>query len=133
MKLNLQLYYGSILVGDLNDVIVHQGTWFGHFRQIVASKMGRTEERLCDFIRFCHDFHVRLAEGKDPNAAEFDMYKDVLDSDLWHVPCRDGTVLKIKDGPLFIEGGEVSWILPTSDPSPEKAAYQEWTRLTGMT
>ena len=35
-SVNLQLWYDTILVADLLNVVVHQGTWFGHYRFLGA-------------------------------------------------------------------------------------------------
>src|SRR5258708_31145717 len=98
---NLQLWYGRILVADLLNVIVHQGTWFGLYRLLITRKQGKQETRLCDFVAFCEKWHQRLKKGKDPDAAEFDQFKDVIYSGLWRVPFPDGNEMTIPEGPTF--------------------------------
>jgi hypothetical protein len=127
---NLQIWFGSILVADLLNVIVHQGTWFALYRQIVTPEQGKQERRLCDYIAFCEEWHQRLKRGKDPDAAEFDRFEDVLKSGLWHVPCPDGSELTMTEGPLFVEG-EASWNHPECEPTRELAAWAAWSRRTG--
>jgi hypothetical protein len=129
MQLNLQLWYGDILVAELNDLVPHQGTWFAHYRQVVAPP-GPAERRLCAFIAFCEDWHRRLERGDDPDREEFGPFNDVLESASWCVPCPDGTRLILDGGPVFAEG-IVSWNHPESQPSRELAAGQVWSRLAG--
>src|SRR6266851_1467449 len=123
--LNVQLWYGTILVADLRNVIVHQGTWFGEYEKHFAREQGKQETRICAYISFCEKWHKRLKQGKNPDATQFDQFNDVLNSGLWRVPFADGSELKIPDGPIFVQG-EASWSHPESEPSRESAAYEYW-------
>ena len=127
--LNLQLWFGDVLVADLLNVFPHQGTWFAEYRQVVTPEAGPVQARLCEFIRFCEEWHDRLACGQNPDAAEFDRFKDVIESPSWRVPCPDGTELTMPEGPIFVQG-EASWNHPEAESSRELAAAQVWTRLT---
>jgi hypothetical protein len=127
--LNLQLWFGDVLVADLLNVFPHQGTWFARYRQIVAPGQGPLQQRLCDFIRFCEVWHQRLDHGENPDAKEFDEYADVIESASWRVPCPDGSELRMAEGPIFVQG-EASWNHPEAEPSRELAANRVWSRLT---
>ena len=126
--MNLHLRYGPVFVGELTDVIVHQGTWFGLFQQTVTPDQGPTEQRLCDFITFCKRFNAQIEAGEDPDDAEFVKFGDVIDSPLWHTRCADGTDVEIKGAPTF-DAHEASWSLSGCNPTPEIAAHREWCRL----
>src|SRR5262249_51217634 len=101
--LNLQLWFGDVLVADLLNLFPHQGTWFAQYRQVVAPEQGPVQARLREFIRFCEAWHQRLAGGENPNAKEFDQYADVIESASWRVPCPDGTDLRMAGGPIFVQ------------------------------
>jgi hypothetical protein len=127
--LNLQLWFGDVLVADLLNVFPHQGTWFARYRQVVTLEQGPLQARLCEFIRFSEAWHQRLDRGEHPNAREFEPFLDVLESAAWRVPCPDGTELRMAQGPGFVQG-EASWNQPEAEPSREAAAWQVWSRLT---
>jgi hypothetical protein len=128
LSLNLQLWYGDVLVADMLGAKPHQGTWFALYRQLVAPDQGEVERRLCEFIAFCERWHQRLGRGEAPDAREFDQFEDLIESGSWRVPCSDGTVL-MTEAPIFAEG-EVSWNHPESRPSREAAAERMWSQLT---
>jgi hypothetical protein len=127
--LNLQLWFGDVLVADLLDVFPHQGTWFARYRQVVIPEQGPVQQRLCELIRFSEDWHQRLDRGENPDAREFDQFADVLESSAWRVPCPDGTVLRMTYGPTFVQG-DACWNHPEGGPSREAAAWHVWSRLT---
>jgi hypothetical protein len=129
-SLNLHLWFGDVLVADLWNAFPHQGTWFAKYRQVVAPEEGRLQARLCEFIRFCEEWHERLARGDNPDAKEFDPFEDIIESEAWRVSCPDNTELGLAGGPIFVQG-EASWNHPESVPSREMAAGREWARLTG--
>jgi hypothetical protein len=126
--LNLQLWYGDVLVADLLGAKPHQGTWSAEYRQVVCPEQGPLHRRLCEFIVFCEEWHQRLRRRQDHAATEFDQYEDVIESGLWQVPCPDGTVLTIS-APGFVEG-EASWNHPYSGSDREAVAGEMWSRLT---
>jgi hypothetical protein len=127
--LNLQLWYGDVLVAELRDAFPHQGTWFANYEQIVPPGEGLVQDRLCSYIRFCEDWHQRLEAGKDPDPEEFDQYTDVIESSSWRADCPDGSTLAMDGGPIFVQG-EASWNHPEGEPSTELEAERVWRRLT---
>ena len=127
--LNLQLWFGDVLVADLLNVIPHQGTWFAEYRQIVTPEQGPLQQRLCELIRFSEEWHHRLQRGESPDLRECDQFADVLESRAWRVPCPDGTELRMTYGPAFVQG-EASWNHSDAEPSREAAAWHVWSRLT---
>ena len=128
---NLQLWFGDVLVADLLDVITHQGTWFARYRQIVVPEQGPQQRRLCDFISFCEDWHQRLKRGQAPDAEEFDQYTDVIKTGSWRVSCPDGSELTLTEAPVFVEG-ESSWNHLENGAFRELAAGAVWSRLSGQ-
>jgi hypothetical protein len=127
--LNLQLWFGDVLVAELINAFPHQGTWFAQYRQIVAPGQGPIQARLCAYIRFCEEWHERLDRGEDPDDREFGPFADIIESEAWRVPCPDGIELRMTQGPGFVRG-EVSWNHPEERPSREAAAWGVWSRLT---
>jgi len=128
--LNLQRWFGDVLVADLRNVFPHQGTWFAEYLPIVSPVQGRLQARLCEFIQFCEEWHERLTRGDNPDAKEFDRFAEIIESAAWRVPCPNGTELRPAGGPIFVQG-EASWNHPEAEPSRETAAGREWARLTG--
>ncbi len=104
--MKLQLYYDSLLVGDIAAPLLHQGTWFGDFHQVIAAGDGLLARRVCDFISFCQQCHLK------PNAkpSEFEQFSDLLRSGLWCTKGAAGPVGKIEEAPYFMNG-EISWRL----------------------
>jgi hypothetical protein len=130
IPLNLQLWYGDVLVADLVDLFPHQGTWFAEYRQIVEPQNGSLFGRLSDYIQFCEHWHERLNKEGNPDPSEFDQYSDLIGSSMWRVPCPDGSELRTDGAPVFTNG-EVSWNHPEVAPSTELSARETWARLTG--
>lgn len=114
--LNLQLWFGDVLVADLLNAFPDQGTWFAQYRQVVAAEQGSLQARLCEFIQFCEAWHQRLDRGEDPDAKEFDQYVDVIESASWRVLCPDATYLGVAGAPTFIQG-DASWKHPEGEPA----------------
>lgn len=125
----MHLWFGDILVAELWDVIPHQGTWFGSYKQVVVREEGTLQSRLHDYIRFSEDWHRRLQFGEKAEAEEFDQFADLTTSTFWRVLCPDGSNLAMNEGPIFVEG-TASWNHPEEGPSREVAAEQVWARLT---
>jgi hypothetical protein len=125
--LRLRLWYDNIAVAELLNAIVHQGTWFAEYRQVVTRAKGIQAARICEYVAFSEKWHERFREGMDPNAMEFDQFKDVVYSGLWRPACAGGT-LTMAEGPIFVEG-EVSWNHPESNTGTEEAAFDVWSRL----
>lgn len=128
--LDLQLWFGDVLVADLRNALPHQGTWFAEYRQVVAPEQGRLQGRLCEFIRLCECWNERLAHGETPDAREFDPIADVIESEAWRAVAADGDELRMAGGPSFTQG-EASWNHPECEPSRETAAWLAWAQLTG--
>jgi len=103
--MNLQLFHGDTLVGDIDDAFFSDDTGYGVLRlKLSASPV---TQRLRDFIRLSEDWHSRLKQGQPHDAGEFDAYRDVYDSDQWQTVSDDGGVARISQ-PVFISG-EVTW------------------------
>lgn len=128
-SLDLQLWFGEVLVADLRHVFPHQGTWFAEYGLVVAPEQGWLQARLCEYIAFCEKWHEQLVREENPDARAFDLFADVIESGAWRVPCPDGSELRLAGGPIFV-CGEASWNHTESDPSRELAAAETWERLT---
>jgi len=127
--MELRLCYGAIVLGTISDIVEHQGTWSGQFRRTLSTAQNSTEQRLDEFIEFCSDWHSRLRDADAADASEFDRFRDVFESGLWYTEYPDGTVNRIADAPVFMDGwcGEISWradervnpLERVADPEPE--------------
>jgi hypothetical protein len=126
--LHLRLWYDNIVVAELQNAIVHQGTWFAEYRQIATGSEGEEAKRICEYIAFSEKWHERLREGMDPDAAEFDPFKDIVYSGLWRAACAGGA-LTMTECPIFVEG-QVSWNHPETSSNREVEALGAWHRLS---
>lgn len=98
---------GDVVVGEILDPFISDGTGHGRFRLQVASGHDPATRRVLEFIAFCEAWHARLKAGADPDASEFDTYRDVWESSSWHTVASDGSISRIEE-PVFVEG-EVTW------------------------
>jgi hypothetical protein len=104
--MNLQLHFGPVLVGEIEDPFRSDATGHGVFRPLLQGNDSAVA-RLWEYIAFSEEWHARVKEEQPHNVAEWDAFRDVFESDLWHTVALDGTVNRI-GGPVFVEG-EVTW------------------------
>ena len=109
--MNFVLQYGTLVVGSVVEAFQSDDTWFGKF--LPAPPLDNESAlnlRILAFIAFCRDWHSRLGAGLEPNATEFESFRDILASGLWHAVGSDGAVHAIAEAPAFI-GTDISWRL----------------------
>jgi len=102
--------YAELDIGNIKGAFCGEeatGTWFGRFSPSTHDSHDADEKRVRDFISFCRDWHRRQDEPEPPNAAEFDDFKDIVDSDKWNIEMPDRTTKTI-GCPVFY-GDEVTW------------------------
>jgi hypothetical protein len=104
--MNLELYYGSSHIGQIEDAFWSDDTGFGVFRPSLIGEAA-TIERIRAFIAFSEEWHEKLKTGNPQDASEFDSFSDIHSSDQWHTISPDGSVTHI-NAPAFIQG-EVTW------------------------
>jgi hypothetical protein len=110
-RMNFVLQYGTIVVGSVVEAFQSDDTWFGKFLPRPPPQSNSALHlRLLTFIAFCRDWHSRLASGLEPNATEFDSFRDILASGLWQAVGSDGAIRAIREAPVFI-GADISWRL----------------------
>src|SRR5262245_25895225 len=105
--MNLQLRYGSLLVGEIEDAFWSEGTGYGVFRLASGVANDPALRRVREFIAFCEEWHSRLDAEPPPDAAEFDAFRDVWDSGTWNTVSPDGAVCPIGE-PVILEDS-VTW------------------------
>jgi hypothetical protein len=82
--MRLRLLYNSFLMGEIDDPLVHQGTWFGSFRpQYSLSELSGIEERLFDYIAFAEACNPSARSDLTHDSTEFDAFADVIGSGSW--------------------------------------------------
>jgi hypothetical protein len=123
--LELQLWYGDVLVADLHEVFPHQGTWFAPYDLKISPGEGAMQDRLLEYIAFSEDFDRRIAQGQDHDFTEFDRYGPIADTGSWRVPRPDGGTLPMA-GRMWFAGGQACWQHPETQPSTEVAANEVW-------
>lgn len=126
--LELQLWYGDVLVADLHDVFPHQGTWFAPYELKISPGEGAPKDRLLEYIAFTADFNRRIADGQDHDFDEFDRFGDIAEAGSWKVPLPDGTVMPM-EGKMWFVDGQACWQHPQTLPSTEGAANELWARI----
>jgi hypothetical protein len=109
--MNLELRFGPHAVGVIEGAFWSDGTGYGVFRPAGHPADDPTVRRVREYVAFSEEWHERLKAEAGYSRAEWDAFRDVNSSDLWHVVAPDGTVVRIR-GPVFIRG-EVTW---ASDP-----------------
>lgn len=129
--LELQLWYGDLLVADLHHVFPHQGTWFGSYAAKIRRGEGALQDELLNYIAFCEDFHRRIGDGQDHDFDEFDRFGPIADAGKWKVPLPGGGFLPMEGRMWFLEG-QASWQHPETEPSTEGAANKLWARVAGL-
>jgi hypothetical protein len=105
--MDLELRYGSHLVGVIEGVFWSDGTGYGVFRPSGEPTATPAIRRVREYIAFSEAWHERLRAESGYTRAEWDSFLDVYNSDLWQVVSLDGTRCPIS-GPVFIQG-EVTW------------------------
>lgn len=98
----LELRYGPDIVGTVQGVFYSDSTWYGVFRLAIDAP-----QDIRDFVAFSEEWHDRLKAGMPHSAGEFDAYREVYASPLWHVRGPDGIDHPVSM-PAFIEG-EITW------------------------
>jgi hypothetical protein len=126
--LELQLWYGDVLVAELHQVFPHRGTWFASYELKIAPGEGVLRDRLLEYIAFCDDFDRRIAQGQDHSFAEFDRFDALADTGSWKVPRPDGGVMPMTERMWFV-AGQACWQHPETAPSSEGAANELWARI----
>lgn len=106
----LTLWYGSVLVGLVNNAFCSEGTWHGNIESLADTDQTVITKRLAAFVEFCKDWNERQHDPNPPDAGEFDHFSDLLDSGLWVVKNAAGEETRIVRAPVFFVGGDVSWL-----------------------
>jgi hypothetical protein len=105
--MNLQLRYGPLLVGEIEEAFWSDNTGYGVFRPTSPASDDPIVRRVREYIVFSEDWHRRLLAEAEYSASEWDAFRDVYDSEVWHTVAPDGAVSRI-GGPVFVDG-ELTW------------------------
>jgi hypothetical protein len=116
--MGFQLQYGPLVDGEITEVYEDQGTWYGTFHPALSTIRGPLESRIGEFIAFCEDFNARCEAGKDPGAAAFDPFDDLLSSRSWRVRDPRGAISEIREA-------RISWVTEGFAGSPSDEALPE--------
>jgi hypothetical protein len=109
MSSRLELWYGPIRVGIINDAFISDDTWHGLFASDISADQGDLQQRLSGFIRFSEGWNERIGHAQPADTTEFDQYSDLLTSGLWRTRAPEGEVSPIDEAPAFFVGGGLSW------------------------
>lgn len=125
--LELQLWFGNLLVADLHRVFPHQGTWFAEYDLRILLGQGEIQDLILAYISFCEDFHQRIAQGQDHDFDEFDRFAPIPETRSWNARLPNGGSVPM-EGRMWFADGQVIWQHPESEPSAEGAANEFWAR-----
>jgi hypothetical protein len=100
----LDLYFGSHLIGTVSDTYYSDFNWYGTFRP--ADVM---PSRIQAFIAFCRDWHARLDAAQSPDAGEFDPWRDIHDSSDWQSVGSGAIVKRIRAPVFWPNTEEICW------------------------
>ena len=129
--LELQLWYGDLLVADLHEVFPHQGTWFSTYELKISAKEGPLQDKLLKYIAFSEGFNDRIRDGEDHDFAEFDRFDPIPQVGSWRVRLPDGGVMPM-EGRLQFAWGMATWQQPETPPGAEAVANELWVRVAGQ-
>lgn len=108
MATDLELYYGSIRIGSIEDAFYSDDTGYGIYRLSDGDDPDDPgKRRVREYIAFSEDWHARYKKNEAFEDSEWDAFQDVTASRLWRTLSREG-VASPMDGPVFVEG-EISW------------------------
>ncbi len=111
-KIQFDLLFDSYAIGVISEAFCGEeavNTWFGKFRSSERINGNNTgQQEIHEFIAFCQKWHQRIDNGNEPEAAEFDTYKHIVDSEAWHLRSTDGSNIPIKC-PVFYDE-VITWL-----------------------
>src|SRR4029453_3383477 len=72
----VELWYGAVLVGQVHDAFESDATWYGVLHPSVRAHDGDLQRQVVEYITFSEDWNERncRAAPDAPDAAEFDAY-----------------------------------------------------------
>jgi len=107
----LQLYYGSIKVGQILDWFLSDDIWHGRFEAAIGADDGPVERRLLEFIQFSSDWNQKVTDNpaEPPDAVEFDRFADVIRSNKWSVLSARGQSRIVEEAPVFFQKDQITW------------------------
>ena len=102
-----RLLFGSIVVGNIAQPLFCDETWHGILTIDAAFEAHAAAKRFLAYKRFSETWNARLRKNqqKPPDAAEFDKFRDLTESENWTIE-DDESVAHHVNAPLFLRGGE---------------------------
>jgi hypothetical protein len=97
----------------IDNVIEHQGTFFGEFHLETDRELDHDLTRVIAFIDFCEDWHARQDSDNPPDASAFEQFEDLIRGQRWTILDAMDNRISVSDAPMFSEGreGEISWVV----------------------
>ena len=109
--MDLDLFFGDVLVGRVCGCYCAEGTWYGDYNLMLQSN-NFIDQRLLAFVTFAEDWLDRLNRNinSPPDAAEFDQFSDLMQPKVWQMRSSDGTIIhSLDDAPTIVGGQELCW------------------------
>jgi hypothetical protein len=116
-----QLWFGNLLVAELQRMFPHQGTWFSEYDLRITNDQGDLQDQLLAYVSFCEDFNRRIAKGRDHDFGEFDRFTPIPNCESWRALLPNGCMVPMA-GRMWFADGDASWQHPETEPSTEVAA-----------
>ncbi len=117
-----QLWFGNLLVAELQRMFPHQGTWFSEYDLRITNDQGDLQDQLLAYVSFCEDFNRRIAKGRDHDFGEFDRFTPIPNCESWRALLPNGCMVPMAGRMWFADGDAASWQHPETEPSTEVAA-----------
>lgn len=103
--MDLELRYGRHLIGIVEGAFWSDNTGFGVFHSTSTDEPDI--HRVREYVAFSEEWHERMRADKPHNPHEFNVYRDVYESESWHTVFPDGSTAQIRQ-PVFMQG-EITW------------------------
>lgn len=106
-----QLWFGSLCVADLHQMVAHQGTWFSDYDLRITNGQGELQDQLLAYIAFCEDFNRRITQGLDHDFLEFERFSSISNCESWRAQLPNGRKVPM-EGQMCFADGEINWQHP---------------------
>jgi hypothetical protein len=103
------LYYKSMPIGRITDVLYTDQTWYGVFHLLEGTSPAL--RRIIEFISFSEGWNRRTEDHPQnpPSPSEFEQFADLVHSSDWTMESLDGQSRPLIEAPLFAPGGCLTW------------------------
>ena len=103
-----ELFFHDLLVARIENVFIHQGTYFATFQLCISDTDPGLPSRIANFVQFSLDWNDRCSAGTSPDPSEFKQFGDLFGPDKWRVTWLNESIA-ISEAPVFSEANQIGW------------------------